>query len=64
MKQPNDRSKKVFMTKRKFILRFIGYHRRYETINVSKKELVYEKRPVRLWGKVKQATPEQGKLII
>ena len=48
MKQPHDRSKKVFMTKRKFMLRSIGYHHRYERINVSKKELVYEQRPVRI----------------
>ena len=37
MKQPHDISKKVFMTKGKFMLRFIGYHHKYEGINVSKR---------------------------
>ena len=37
MKQPHDRSKKVFMTIGKFMLRFIGYHHKYEGINVSKR---------------------------
>ena len=46
--QTPGRSKKVFVTKGKFMLRSIGYHHRYERINVSKKELVYEQRPVRI----------------
>ena len=52
------------MTKGKFMLRFIGYHRRYEKINVSKRTLYMRKNLSEIWEKVKQTTLEQGKQII
>ena len=51
------------MTKGKFMLRSIGYHRRYEKIHVNKK-IWYMSKDLSEFGNVKQTTPEQGKLII